>query len=476
MTQYSIPPNEVRFVSSASPLHRVRLFEWQNRLYRAIHNDSAPLFDQLFNDGVIERLMAKRLIVHTEATNLSLSDYARVIGHERLPFVTYPYEWSAAALKEAALAFIDLNLELAGHGLATSDSHPWNTVFDGARPVFVDLGSIARLTQIDAVNMLAEFERWFYHPLCLMAQGQHRLARTFLYDPINCVNDSELRRLGLATDRKWSKLAGKYVSAAVNRWRRVTGMQRSPGVNETPNPRQWRKMLENTRARVEAVALQDVSSAWSGYYDDEFPPLDQSQQWHGKHHALANLLKRLSPTTVHDVAGNRGWYSMLAEHLGSKVVCSDIDDPCLNALYRQARVHDLAITPVHLNLRNPSPNLGWSGREFPGAEARLQCDCVLALALMHHLVFRAMADFDTVLDGLVTLTRQDLVLEFVSPEDQFVSQWWTPRYDWYRLDELVNVAQRRFASVQVVPSHPHGRYLLLCERVNQQGAQPRIAA
>ena len=470
MTENSIPPNEVRFASSASPLHRARLFEWQDRLYRAIGHDTVGLFDQMFNDRAIERLIAKRLIVHTEATNLSLQGYARVIGHERLPFVTYPFEWSAAALKEAALAFIDLNLELSQHGLATSDSHPWNMIFDGARPLFVDLGSFAPIAQIDARRMLGEFERWFYYPLCLMAQGQHRLARTFLQDPITCISDSELGRLGLVSDHPWSNLANKCVSVAINRLRRATSH------NDPPNACQWRKLLENARARIEAVRLQDAISAWSGYYDDEFPPLDQTPQWHGKHHALADLLKRLAPRTVHDVAGNRGWYSMLAEHLGSQVVCSDIDDPCLNDLYRQARDHDLAITPVYLNLRNPSPNLGWSGREFPGAEARLKCDCVLALALMHHLVFRAMADFDTVLDGLMTLTRRDLVLEFVSPEDQYVSQWWTPQYDWYRLDELVNVAQRRFENVQVVPSHPHGRYLLFCERVRQHGSQPRIAA
>ena len=45
-------------------------------------------------------------------------------------------------LKEAALLTLDLCIRLAEKELTLQDAHPWNILFDGHHPVFIDLGSI----------------------------------------------------------------------------------------------------------------------------------------------------------------------------------------------------------------------------------------------------------------------------------------------------------------------------------------------
>src|SRR5438477_218419 len=143
MSRSEVPVEAVRFFSSACPVHRARLFEFEGNLYRGIHPAHESFFRNLFDKGIIQSLVEKGLVVNTEIAPLKLPGYPLVLKHQRIPFVTYATEWPAPALKDAALLQANLNIELAGHGLACVDAHPWNILFDGPKPVFIDVGSFA---------------------------------------------------------------------------------------------------------------------------------------------------------------------------------------------------------------------------------------------------------------------------------------------------------------------------------------------
>jgi hypothetical protein len=68
--------------------------------------------------------------------------YDLVLEHERITFVSYPHEWPAYMLKDAALFHIDLYRKLAEHGLTIKDWHPYNILFKAAEPIFVDFASV----------------------------------------------------------------------------------------------------------------------------------------------------------------------------------------------------------------------------------------------------------------------------------------------------------------------------------------------
>ena len=59
--------------------------------------------------------------------------YETVLEHQRIPFLTYPHEWSAAMFKDAALFHIALYERLERHGLTIKDWHPHNILFSGTR-------------------------------------------------------------------------------------------------------------------------------------------------------------------------------------------------------------------------------------------------------------------------------------------------------------------------------------------------------
>ena len=67
-----------------------------------------------------------------------------VVRHERLAFPSYPYEWPAEMLHASGLLTLDLALAAFDEGLGLKDATPWNVLFRGPTPVFVDWLSVER--------------------------------------------------------------------------------------------------------------------------------------------------------------------------------------------------------------------------------------------------------------------------------------------------------------------------------------------
>ena len=130
-----IPHTEIVFNPHSMRDQEGRVFRWRGQIYRAISAAIAPMFKRLFRDGTIQRLVDLGLIVETELTAYSLDGYELVVHHRPIPFVSYPTEWCAGMLKDAALHTLDLVWELAACGLTLKDSHPWNILFDGNKPL-----------------------------------------------------------------------------------------------------------------------------------------------------------------------------------------------------------------------------------------------------------------------------------------------------------------------------------------------------
>src|SRR5690242_4804007 len=67
------------------------------------------------------------------------SDSAALVEHERIWFPSFPYEWPPEMLYEAGALTIELALALAAETRGLKDATPFNILFRGPAPVFVDL-------------------------------------------------------------------------------------------------------------------------------------------------------------------------------------------------------------------------------------------------------------------------------------------------------------------------------------------------
>src|SRR5205085_7617271 len=89
-----------------------------------------------------------------------------VLEHERIEFASYPYEWTAEMLHAAAALTLELAQALMDDGLGLKDATPYNILFRGPEPVFIDVLSFERREEGDATWLpYAQFVRTFVLPL-----------------------------------------------------------------------------------------------------------------------------------------------------------------------------------------------------------------------------------------------------------------------------------------------------------------------
>ena len=81
--------------------------------------------------------------------------------------------------------------------------------------------------------------------------------------------------------------------------------------------------------------------------------------------------------------------------------------------------NNLNILPLYLDFSNPSSNSGWLEKERKSFKTRANFDCILALALIHHLAIAKNIPLTDAIDFLISLAPKGLI-EFVPKEDPTV--------------------------------------------------------
>jgi len=414
-------------------------------------------------------MIADGSLIETEVTGLATDNYPLILQHRCLPFVTYPYEWCFQALKEAAILVLDIQARLMDDSLTLHDAHPWNIVFDGCRPVYVDFCSIEPSDRSSVWGAYDEFCRFFLNPLKLMAQGHGRIARLLVHDfdvgilgtdlPALLDSPSSIlrRQFKEALQPALNTYLGSHLKACLKQSKSAL---RKHWLSKTSAPEE---LLGYARVQIEALELPSTNTTWSEYYD-VLPDFFPSTTWNRKHHSVQQVLTQLRPHSVLDIACNRGWYSQLAATLGGVVASFDTDEVCVNQLYIEAKKNNMQIHPLVMSVKDPSPGLGLNGQELAPAVQRLKCEMVLALALVHHLVFKNRLNFDYIVAMFEAFTEKYLIVEFIPKEDRYVSEWWTEGHGWYTIENFEKALRGCFKKIEQLPSFPDPRVLLVCEK------------
>ena len=450
--------------------------------------------DDLFSKGIVStRELAEN--PHPELP------YETVLEHERVPFVSYPHEWPALMLRDAALFHIALFQELGERGLTLKDWHPYNILFDGAAPTFVDFTSIIPVESLVSQTHLSHppeakgiarfwdahsaavhesyrlmYEPYFGLPMAMMRDGRPAQARRRLYETaLNSAQTVISRREAFA-----GNLVGRLSYELADRRLRVALLERGPV------KRRFFAMLKKMVAGTD-VAVQ--GSAYSSYYEDkkEVFSTEPSPEWTGKQRSVREALVQHAPSTVLDLGSNTGWFSILAARLGSNVVAVDLDEACIDSLYLTAKREELAILPLVVNLTAPvaarpaldfpgEPSLSLIGGDeplYPAPNGRLRCDMVMALALVHHLVLGQGLSFESVAAIFAGLSKKYLCAEFVELDDPMVvsDPPFFPAYNsspdnfaWYSLENFIAALRAHFPTIEVRPSYPDTRVMLVASK------------
>ncbi|HEX5899842.1 MAG TPA: hypothetical protein VFY32_10635 [Solirubrobacteraceae bacterium] len=424
-----------------------RVFYAGDAVYRALSSEGLADFRALQQAGLLEdpRIVATELVDDgPELPATLVKETAGVLRHERIPFVSYPYEWTFSMLKDAALLQLDLLLAALERDLVLKDSTPYNVQFRGARALFVDVGSYERLRPGEPWAGYRQFCMLYLYPLLLQALKGVRF-QPWLRGSLEGITATEMRGLLSARDRfRRGLLTHVFLHARLERGRYA---DRGGEVRQELRRAGFRKELIVANARklhglVERLRWDPPAGVWTAYgernsYSDE----DATR----KEDFVRAAVRACSPGLVWDIGANNGRYSRIAAEQARTVLAIDADPAPLELLYRELRDEgDERILPLAIDLADPSPGLGWRGLERSALAGRGRPDLVLALALVHHLAISANVPVREVVDWLAGLGAA-LVIEFPTREDPMVQKLLAPKRDGLHPDYELGFFERCLA-------------------------------
>ena len=372
--------------------------------------------------SVLGRDDVSALLEDTRLADLYASvSAAAVLEHERIPFPSFPYEWPPEMLHAAAQLTLDLALDLLAENLGLKDATPYNILFRGPQPVFIDLLSFERREAGDPTWLpYAQFVRTFLLPLLVNRRFGFPLDQLLLPRRDGLEPDEVYRWLGAL-----ERLRPPYLSLVTlpvwlgSRRRDDSSIYRPKRLADPERARfVLRSLLRGLTRRVASLAPSaGRTSAWTGYMDcgNNY----SVAQFSAKESFVRRCLDEFAPRSVLDVGANTGYFSLLAAGGGARVVAIDSDPVVTGGVWRQARAANLDVLPLVVNLTRPTPGTGWNNRECPSFldRARGSFDAVFMLAVIHHMLVTERVPLDEIVDLAAALTSRLLVIEYVAPGD-----------------------------------------------------------
>jgi hypothetical protein len=424
----------------------------------------APFFASAAKAG---RIVGTTALTDAEAKRVTPEgkSWPVVLKHDRVPFVSYPYEWTFSQLQDAALLHLDLLIEALDAGLSMKDGYAYNVQWHGARPTFIDVPSFERGTGGPWPGY-RQFCRTFLFPLLLTAHKDVSF-RPLLRGQVDGIEPKQIRlMMSLRDSVKAGVLRNVVLHSAVDA--RAAAKERgSRQVGEDLqkagfNAEIAKAAAKSLRKLVAGLTWTVGETIWKDYrqrnsYSDE----DTAAKQTFVDAALAGQGYGL----VWDLGANDGAYARIAAKHAGYVVAADFDEGAIDPLYRALKAEgNTTILPLVIDLADPSPGIGWRNRERPAFFDRTKPDVVLMLALLHHLAITANVPLPEIVDWMRSFGSR-IVVEFVHTDDVQVQRLLANKpeglFPDYRVDVFERLLAERFTVEKQVPLPSGTRTLYL---------------
>ena len=401
----------------------------ENRVLRAVNAQGRDDCKAFMASEAGRQLLADLDVIPTRSLSLSedgnhalAQDVFRfqpalLLEHDRIPFSSYPYEWPPEMLHAAGTLTLRIARMLLRNDLGLKDATPFNVLFLGPKPIFIDVLSFERR---DGGNPIwlpeAQFVSAFLLPLLVYKHHQifphqHFAARRDGIPPEDVFTLTSMFRRFAPSFLRWVSLPTLLGRKG----------ERPQIVQRKLDPSKSRFILGYVFRQLEAslkrlAPKRGRRSTWSGYescthYDRAASKI--------KEEFVAVCLDRVRPTRVLDVGCNVGRFSRIAARKGAGVIAIDLDPVVVGEVWHMARQETLDILPLVQNLSVPSPAIGWRNRECPSflERAERSFQMVFLLAVIHHLLVTDRIPLDEIVELIARLSSDAVVVEYVGPED-----------------------------------------------------------
>lgn len=394
-------------------------------LYRQVNESYRPHYERFVESGLGAELMDRGVLIrHQEVAPGEQSHVYKVLRPERVPFISYPYEWSFSQLRDAALLTLEIQRRAMKFGMSLKDASAYNVQFLHGKPVFIDTLSFELATEGRPWVAYRQFCQHFLAPLALMAHRDIRLAqllRVFV-DGVPLDLASKL----LPTRTRLSPPLAMHLHLHARAQRRYADRPMRAVRQARSSPAAAAALLENLAKAIQRLRWTPAGTEWADYYCDTNYSKTAIAD---KERLVSELIRRLRPRMVWDLGANTGQFSRVASRAGIPTIAFDADAAAVEKNYTESRKSaDAQLLPLVLDLTNPSADLGWAGKERLSLHQRGPVDLALALALVHHLAIGNNVPLGSIAEWFALLAR-NLIIEFVPKIDSQVQRMLASRQD-----------------------------------------------
>ena len=414
--------------SFRDPSGRVYVFRdraGEQRVVRGLTAASAATVERLLAEPFFRRMRDDGDVAHTRflgpddpvAAAVADHGWASAVEHDPVEFLTWPYEWPFSMLKDAALLQLRLLETCVQSGWMLKDATPFNIQWVGTRPVFVDIPSFVPRQDGEYWQGYRQFCSLFLIPLMLTAHLRIPY-QPLLRSNLEGIPPEEAARYfqGLRRLKKGVPSHVWFPATMEARVRRRDAAGESAASRRRQPTTALLALLDALGRLVGRLSFPHASpSEWSRYSEThsyEAGDLERKMAFVAEHTSARR------PRLLWDLGANTGVFSRIAARHAGTVVAVDGDHEAVDALYREAREgNQRNIIPLVMDLANPSPGQGWSGRERAPFNERRSPDMALCLALIHHLRVSANIPVSHFVEWLQSLNAT-VIVEFIDRDDE----------------------------------------------------------
>lgn len=454
----------MEITSFRDPAGNIQIID--DKVFRHLNSLGQLMLSSFLQSSIAEKMIAEGLLVKTHYID------DKTLEHEKIFFPSYPYEWSFGMLQDAGMLTIDIAIRLFEEGFGLKDASPYNILFKGAKPVFIDLLSFEKRDEQEYTWIpYGQYVRNFILPLLIA--NRISMKEIFL-----CRNDGlELEEVYCLCGRVERLFPPFLTNVSIPTW--LSKLMKSNKDNyylqkRSDNPEKAKFIYITLLNRVKKHLLRlqtskHQKSTWSEYTKGNNNYTDE--QMTRKFEFIKQIVLREQPKHVLDIGCNTGDFSILAAEQGAEVVAIDYDAVVIDRLYQRAKNAKLNILPLVMNLSRPTPSMGWKNQEyFSFAErAKGKFDMVFMLALIHHLLITDRIPLCEILEQAAELTNRFVIIEYIDTEDSMFKSLLKGRnslYEYLNIEYFEREVERFFVILQKYHIGNSQRTLYLLEKNN----------
>ncbi len=408
-----------------------RVLTFDNRILRAVLPPHADAYTQARDSTLIDRLARRGWLLDSAEVNATgiaglPAETVHLLEHPKLPFISYPYEWSFSLHRAAALLQLDVMIEALASGFQLSDATAYNVQFQGTQPVFIDHLSLVPYQDGQLWQAHRQFCMQFLNPLIMWTRLGLQPNAWFRGSLEGIAPEDLAPLLKLRHKASWTVFSHVVMQAWLHRKSLGSSASASANAQGRLSKTALTAMLTGLRDFIAHMALPQQDSVWGNYAHDNSYDSDDARQ---KRAFVSDMVRATQPGLLFDFGCNSGDYSEVALEAGAqRVVGFDYDHNALEAAYRRFSAQGRWMLPLWLDAANPSPAQGWAQQERKGLNDRAQGDALIALAFIHHIAIGRNVPLDMVIDWLIGMAPAG-VIEFPTKADAMVRRLLANRTD-----------------------------------------------